>query len=101
MSAFVFNTSFYVSELHDLQWEQWLRMEMIPTVERAFPGLTFEIFEVVSVSTDSNNVYSVQWRCIDAEQTHAVDSCVADLLAGLTKQFGEGVTHFSSVMKKL
>jgi hypothetical protein len=87
--------------LHDLQWEQWLRMEMIPMVERAIPGLTFEIFEVVSISGDSNRVYSVQWRCMDVEQTQAVDSCVADLLADLTKQFGEGVTHFSSVMKKL
>jgi hypothetical protein len=101
MPAFVFNTSFYVSELHDLQWEQWLRMHMIPAVEETFPGLTFEIFEVVSVSAAGSSVYSVQWRCVDAEQTEAVDSCVADLLADLTKHFGEGVTHFSSVMKKL
>lgn len=99
--AFVFNTSFYVVDLYQKKWEQWLHFEMIPAVGKTIPGLAVEIFEMVSVHSGNSRVFSVQWRCSDVAQTENLDSCIAELLAGLTSQFGEKVTHFSSIMKKL
>lgn len=90
-----------MSDLHFSQWKQWLEFEMFSAIALKFPGLTHEVFEIVSVNSGNNKVFSVQWRCLNANQAKELDSCVADLLGHLTKQFGEEVTHFSSIMKKI
>lgn len=101
MSLYIFNTSFFVPARQLKQWEQWLRLEMMPMVEKLFPEIMPELFEVVSASTGNNHLFSVQWRCVDFKQTEKLDSCVADLLSGIAKQFGDEVTHFSSIMEKI
>jgi hypothetical protein len=101
MPVFVFNTSFYVADMHHRSWLQWLRLEMKPAMEQAFPGLPSEVFEVVSISAEGNRVFSLQWRCEDENQVACVDALVAERLADLTRQYGEGITHFSSVMQAI
>ncbi len=101
MPLFIFNTSFYVSDLHCRQWEQWLEFELFSAIALKFPGLTHEVFEIVSVNSGNNKVFSVQWRCLDLNQTQELNSFMVDLLGHLTKQFGEEVTHFNSIMKKI
>ena len=65
------------------------------------PGLDPDVFQVVSVNQENNTLFSIQWRCADVEQVQVLDECMAGLLAELPKRFGEQVTHFSSIMKKL
>lgn len=74
---------------------------MIPAVKGSMPGMEAEVFEVVSVSQENNTLFSVQWRCANDVQVQNLDEYIAGLLASLPKQFGEQVTHFSSIMKKL
>lgn len=98
----IYNTSFYVNEALIEAWKRWVDEHLFKAVDKQVSGLSGEVFEVVSATSEGNIiVFSVQWRCANFEQIQQLDACVAGILPTLKYQVGDSVAHFSSIMKKL
>ncbi|ASB48817.1 DUF4286 family protein [Alkalitalea saponilacus] len=100
MSVLIFNTSFYVPVTFADVWEEWIKTRLLPNVEASLPQLVVEVFEVVSQTGGEHLIYSVQWRCNNSEEIGQLDDLLAPELQSLVAQFGDKITHFSSVMKR-
>ncbi len=99
---YVFNTSFYVHPMRRVEWMAWIE-NCIDGVAKSlgFDDERFKMYEVVSESPDGYLIFSLQWSCKDITGVGDVDEEMSSFLKKIYEVFGEEVTHFSSIMKRV
>ena len=97
---YIFNVSFYVNPLFEERWFAWFK--------ECFADNTFpadinnpEVFEIISETPGDFMVFSAQWKCPSMEDLAELDEFMASYLQQLPHLFGEEITHFSSVLKRI
>lgn len=97
----IFNASFYTEPAYRQQWEGWLHDVLIPRVSGIVAGIVTEVFLVQSDVNEGMLVYSVQFRCSTADELETLKRETEPVFNDFRMQFGERVTNFNSVLKKL
>jgi hypothetical protein len=97
---FIYNTTFVVNSKKDYQWKQWLTNAYLPAINGLMATTNMEIFEVMTVSDDTSKTYSVQWRCLTADDVDAITETSLEVLGILPSVFGEDCLHFSSILRQ-
>ncbi len=100
-NKYIFNASFYATPEHREQWKEWLYNEFLPAVNNDIPGLETEVFEVLSAVNNDMLVFSVQLRCSNIEELKTIQLKTIPVFKSFKIQFGERVTNFNSVLKKI
>jgi hypothetical protein len=97
---FIYNTTFVVNSKKIHQWKKWLTEAYFPAINGLMVTISMEIFEVMTVSDDTSKTYSVQWRCITADDVDAIKETSLEALGTLPSVFGEDCLHFSSILRQ-
>ncbi|SFE32341.1 DUF4286 family protein [Thermophagus xiamenensis] len=100
-NKYIFNVSFYMDPSYFSKWESWIERELFPLAGHLNPGNSHEVFEVLSGVNQGMKVFSVQFICKDEFQLDRLQKGLIPLFNLFKQQFGEEVTYFESVLKKV